>query len=76
MIAIGKWSALTAVLVFAGACGGPDVDEEKLLTREELMKPEACKDCHPKHYREWSASMHAYASQDPVFVAMNKRGQR
>jgi hypothetical protein len=28
------------------------------------------------HYREWSASMHAYATLDPVFVAMNARGQR
>src|SRR5262249_18849318 len=28
------------------------------------------------HYADWSGSMHAYASDDPVFVAMNKRGQR
>jgi hypothetical protein len=28
------------------------------------------------HYREWASSMHAYASEDPVFVAMNTRGQR
>src|SRR5262249_32624667 len=46
------------------------------LTREQLKSPEACKGCHPNHYREWSSSMHAYASLDPVFVAMNKRGQR
>jgi hypothetical protein len=45
------------------------------LTREQLLNPESCKDCHPKHYREWSGSMHAYASKDPVFRAMNKRGQ-
>jgi hypothetical protein len=45
------------------------------LTREQLLNPETCKDCHPKHYTEWSASMHAYASKDPVFLAMNKRGQ-
>ena len=46
------------------------------LTREQLRDPETCKGCHPNHYREWSSSMHAYAAQDPVFVAMNKRGQR
>jgi hypothetical protein len=46
------------------------------LTREQLRDPETCKDCHPKHYREWSSSMHAYAAQDPVFIAMNQRGQR
>lgn len=47
-----------------------------LLTREQLMDPEQCAGCHPKHYREWKGSMHAYAAEDPVFVAMNKRGQR
>src|SRR5262249_47217403 len=28
------------------------------------------------HYKEWSGSMHAYASTDPIFRAMNARGQR
>jgi hypothetical protein len=46
------------------------------LTREELRDPVACKYCHPNHYREWSASMHAYSARDPVFLAMNRRGQR
>jgi hypothetical protein len=46
------------------------------LSGEQLRDPETCKGCHPTHYREWSSSMHAYAAQDPVFVAMNKRGQR
>jgi hypothetical protein len=42
----------------------------------DLQDPDTCRDCHPKQYREWSSSMHAYASIDPVFLAMNKRGQR
>jgi len=46
------------------------------LTREQLRDPETCKGCHPIHYREWSGSMHAYAARDPVFLAMNRRGQR
>ena len=46
------------------------------LTREELLSPDTCKGCHPDHYREWSGSMHAYAADDPVFMAMNARGQR
>ncbi len=45
------------------------------LTREELLDPQTCKECHPRHYREWKSSMHAYASEDPVFRAMNQRGQ-
>src|SRR6516164_3563076 len=46
------------------------------VTREELRDPQTCKYCHPNHYREWSSSMHAYSARDPVFLAMNKRGQR
>jgi len=45
-------------------------------TIEQLKDPETCKECHAKHYREWSGSMHAYASDDPMFLAMNERGQR
>ncbi|MFT7624831.1 MAG: hypothetical protein ACI9WU_004021 [Myxococcota bacterium] len=46
------------------------------LTQEELLDPIACADCHPDQYREWKGSMHAYAAEDPVFRAMNARGQR
>jgi hypothetical protein len=45
-------------------------------TLEQLKDPETCKECHQKHYRDWSGSMHAYASDDPLFLAMNERGQR
>jgi hypothetical protein len=46
------------------------------LTTDELMDPAQCQKCHPDAFSEWSGSMHAYASDDPVFVAMNARGQR
>jgi hypothetical protein len=49
---------------------------DRKYTVEQLQNPETCKECHPKHYDQWSGSMHAYASDDPVFIAMNKRGQR
>src|SRR4051794_9452609 len=44
------------------------------LSRAELLDPEACRGCHAEYYAEWSASMHANASRDPVFLAMNRRG--
>jgi hypothetical protein len=44
-------------------------------SREELLDPETCRECHETHYREWAGSMHAYAAEDPVFLAMNRRGQ-
>src|SRR5439155_24620520 len=42
----------------------------------ELEDPSTCAECHQQHFTQWSGSMHAYASDDPVFLAMNKRGQR
>jgi hypothetical protein len=74
------------VLVLLSACrGGPPADthnagaaapDARALTPEQLRDPESCKGCHPVHFREWSSSMHAYAARDPVFIAMNQRGQR
>lgn len=55
---------------------GLQMDAGATLTREQLLNPETCKSCHPTHYREWSGSMHAYSAEDPVFLAMNRRGQR
>lgn len=65
-----KW-LLVSLLVFA-ACGGDDTAKPVA----ELMDPTTCMECHPQHVQQWSGSMHAYASDDPVFVAMNKRGQK
>ena len=45
------------------------------LTKEEILDPLNCQPCHPLHYAEWRASVHAYASEDPVFLALNKLGQ-
>jgi hypothetical protein len=55
-----------------GDAGGPDT----MLARADLLRSETCSTCHAEHYREWSGSMHAYAADDPVFLAMNARGQR
>ena len=46
------------------------------MTKEQRMDPQACASCHPQQVAEWSGSMHAYASDDPVFAAMNARFQR
>jgi hypothetical protein len=47
-----------------------------MLDATALRDPEVCKSCHSTHYDEWSGSMHAYASDDPIFLAMNRRAQR
>lgn len=37
-------------------------------------EPEFCGQCHEEHFAQWSGSMHAYASKDPVFIAMVNKG--
>lgn len=64
-----------------GACSSHATDagsgnDPATLSRATLMDPATCGGCHPTHYQEWLQSMHATASDDPVFVAMNARGQR
>jgi nitrate/TMAO reductase-like tetraheme cytochrome c subunit len=66
-----KTAVMLVLLIGTSACGG----DPKYVV-ERLEDPNTCKTCHPKHYDQWSGSMHAYASEDPVFVAMNARGQR
>jgi len=63
-------SKVSLLLVFLAGC------TDAALTREERLDPQSCAGCHPTTVREWSGSMHAYSSVDPVFRAMNARGQR
>lgn len=62
-------------LVALPAC---EDDDDGLIpgVDDRLLDPATCKECHPQHYRQWLGSMHAYAAEDPVFRAMNARGQR
>lgn len=65
-------AAAVVAMALAAGCGEPT---PAYLSLEELMDPASCEACHPTHVREWSGSMHAYAAEDPVFLAMNARGQ-
>jgi hypothetical protein len=67
-------AARAVVLAAALAACGDDAPE--YLDRAAMLDPDSCMDCHPKHVEEWRSSMHAYAADDPVFLAMNARGQR
>src|SRR5690348_14714558 len=69
---LSAWSLLAL-----GACKSSAGEPQAVATApEELQNPETCASCHPQHYREWASSMHAYAADDPLFLAMNRRGQR
>ncbi|HTQ05040.1 MAG TPA: multiheme c-type cytochrome [Polyangiaceae bacterium] len=63
----------------SAACGdgsAPSKPGPTYLDRDTLLDPQTCANCHPNQYAQWANSMHAYASDDPLFVAMNARGQR
>lgn len=81
-----SWGALGIVAWIGGAggCSAPGDEGREAsdvataqgnLSLEQLRDPETCSGCHPTHYRQWSGSMHAYASHDPLFLAMNRRAQ-
>ncbi len=59
------------LIALVAACG-----EDPKLPVEKLQDPATCMECHQTHHTQWAASMHAYATDDPVFLAMQKRGQR
>jgi hypothetical protein len=68
--------ALLLLSLLATSCGDGDAkNSDALPAREQLFDAKNCRNCHSSHYDEWSASMHAYSSRDPVFLAMNRRGQ-
>ena len=41
-----------------------------LMASEAYPTAAQCGTCHPRHYREWSVSQHAYTQISPVFNAM------
>ena len=63
----------SAAVVLAEACSS---GQQSDLSHEALLDAQTCAGCHPEQYNEWAGSMHAYSSTDPVFLAMNRRGQR
>jgi hypothetical protein len=67
--------AVVAPALVLGACSNDVPPPKEYPAASELYDSKRCATCHPKHYDEWSASMHAYAAEDPVFLAMNRRGQ-
>jgi len=70
-----EWSLV--VLTALAACNRNEPADTLIAgVPDKLLDPATCQECHPDHYREWLGSMHAYAADDPVFLAMNARGQR
>jgi len=64
-----------SVLLLAVFHSSVRADESHAEIFAENIYPSAvtCADCHPKHYKEWSVSQHAYAQMSPIFMAMQMR---
>ncbi len=41
------------------------------LMEVDFPSAKVCSNCHPKQYKEWSRSMHAYAMHSPIMEAFN-----
>src|SRR5882672_6036088 len=70
VVVTGLWAPLGC-----GSHGGGN-QSPRDASLPEMLTSRFCGNCHTDHYDDWSGSMHAYAADDPVFLAMNKRGQR
>ena len=73
--ALAPVAAAAIVASWPLGCSSGSTAKQSLLDRDTLLDPQTCAQCHADHYKDWAGSMHAYASDDPVFLAMNKRGQ-
>jgi cytochrome c554/c'-like protein len=60
----------------AAGCGNSGSAAPNYSPRAQMIAPEKCGACHEDHFNQWYQSMHAQAADDPVFLAMNARGQR
>lgn len=49
---------------------GPPTDQRPVL-ETDFPSAQQCRICHPKQFKEWSMSMHAYGQQSPIFEAFN-----
>ena len=67
---------LPGLLLACSPSGGDGPAQSPGATLANLHDPDSCRSCHASIVEEWEGSMHAYASHDPVFLAMNARGQR
>jgi hypothetical protein len=51
-----------------------DIDSSSETAALGMESPALCGECHRAHFQDWRGSMHAYATRDPVFVAMLDKG--
>jgi nitrate/TMAO reductase-like tetraheme cytochrome c subunit len=48
-------------------------EHESLFAESRFPAAATCGTCHPKEYREWSVSQHAYSQLSPVYLSLNNK---
>jgi Cytochrome c554 and c-prime len=48
------------------------LEHEALFKENKYPSAATCKSCHPKQYKEWSVSQHAYAQLSPIYMSMQR----
>ena len=48
-------------------------EHEALFAESRFPAAGTCGTCHPKEYREWSVSQHAYSQLSPVYLSLNNK---
>ncbi len=48
-------------------------EHQQLFLEDRFPSAATCATCHPKQYREWSVSQHAYAQLSPLMMAMQNK---
>lgn len=74
VILVASALALTLVAGCSNETTPSEPEPESETVPLGLQTPEQCGECHQEHYRDWQGSMHAYATRDPIFVAMLNKG--
>ncbi|MCH8311737.1 MAG: hypothetical protein IID17_01980 [Nitrospinae bacterium] len=46
-------------------------DHDALFAESRYPSAATCGTCHPKHYKEWAVSQHAYAQLSPIYMSLN-----
>jgi cytochrome c553 len=48
-----------------------DAEHKSLFIESQYPSATTCATCHPKHFKEWSVSQHAYAQLSPVYLSFS-----
>ena len=73
-MSVSAWALLSLAVVLshdAPARAIPSADEahDAALAQSRFPSAQVCAQCHPRQYREWSVSPHAYGQLSPVVMA-------